>query len=293
MKIGMLFGAVLVALGMPGPAPLNPQVAAMGNNSWLRLETPRLHPMTRSSSPWMVYAPDGCVGLLRGCSANSYQNDLWSYSLGRNEWVERLKTEPSHTTDPGVFKYKDGVLMTREERPLPSHQWGRMDYDPDRKVLWHMSGGMLSTVPPGLPNLKQEGDPNRSKGKGPLIFKYDLKSNKWSTVITEDPSGCTRLNGLETRSVRYCPAIRKLIMMPNLVGPNEARENFKAYDPDTNRWEALPCAWKAMQENISPYWIYGHSPIVYDSKRQVMVLILSEGGTWLLDAARKTCTQVV
>jgi hypothetical protein len=241
----------------------------------------------------MAYAPDGGVGLLWGCSASSHLNDLWSYSLGRNEWIERIKTEPSHTTDPHVFKFKDGVLMTREERPLPSHQWGRMDYDPDRNVLWHMSGGMLSTVPPGLKNLRQEGDPSRTKGKGPLIFKVDLKRNTWSTVITEDPSGCTRRSGIELRHIRYCPSIRKLIMMPNMVGPNEARENFKTYDPDTNQWEPLSCTWKPKQDGISPYWVYGHAPIVYDAKRQALVLILSDGGTWLLDPAKKTCTQLV
>src|SRR5262245_62111521 len=182
-------GGSVAAEGAKAPAiaqvAVNPQVSALGDNSWLQLETPRTHPITRSSSPWMAYAPDGGVGLLWGCSANSHQNDLWTYNLSRNEWIERIKTEPSHRTDPAVFKYKDGVLMTRAERPLPSHQWGRMDYDPDRKVLWHVSGGMLSTVPPGLNNLKQEGDPNKTKGKGPLLFKYDLKRNKWSTEITE------------------------------------------------------------------------------------------------------------
>ena len=133
---------------------------------------------------------------------------------------------------PDVFKYKDGVLMTREERPLPSHQWGRMDYDPDRKVLWHTSGGMLSTLPHAPKNLKQEGDPGKLKGKGPLLWKYALKTNKWSMVLTEDPTGCTLKNGIETRNIRYCPPLRKLLMLPNHVGPNEARENFKAYDPD-------------------------------------------------------------
>src|SRR5687768_9971930 len=81
-------------------ASVNPRVAAMGDNAWLKLETPKAHPITRSSSPWMAYAPDGGVGLLWGCSAGSHLNDLWSYSLGRNEWVERIKTEPSHRMDP-------------------------------------------------------------------------------------------------------------------------------------------------------------------------------------------------
>lgn len=96
------------------------------------------------------------MGLLWGCSASPHLNDLWTYSLGRNEWGERITTEPSHTMDPHVLKYKDGVLMTRAERPLPSHQWGRMDYDQDRNVLWHMSGGMQSTVPASVNNLKQD-----------------------------------------------------------------------------------------------------------------------------------------
>src|SRR5687768_16460454 len=90
-------------------AQVNAQVAAMGDNTWLKLETPKTHPISRSSSPWMTYAPDGGLGLLWGCSANSHQNDLWSYSLGRNEWMELIKTEPSYTTDPDVFKYKDGI----------------------------------------------------------------------------------------------------------------------------------------------------------------------------------------
>lgn len=273
--------------------PVNSRVAALGDNSWLKLETPKAHPITRSSSPWMAYAPDGGVGLLWGCSAGAHQNDLWTYSLGRNEWDERIQTEPSQAKDPDVFKFKDGVLMTREERPLPSHQWGRMDYDPDRNVLWHMSGGMQSTLPADLKKLKREGDPDRTKGKGPVVFKYDLKGNKWGTAVTEDPSGCTRRSGAEVRSVRYCPALRKLVMMPNPVGPNEAREEFKAYDPDANRWEPLRCEWKPEEDGISPYWVYGQAPVVYDAKRRALVLVLSDGGTWLLDPAKKTCTQVV
>jgi len=82
-------------------------------------------------------------------------------------------------------------------------------------------------------------------------------------------------------------------MTPKWVSPNEDREKFKMYDPDTNRWEPLEVTWKPIEENVSRYWVYGHSPIVYDSKRGVLVLILNNGGTWLLDPVKKTMEQVV
>jgi len=287
--------------------PLNPQIAAMGDNTWLKLPTPATHPVARSGSPYMPYAPEAGVGLLWGCGANDYRNDLWTYNLALNEWKELLKTEPDHRQDPDVYKFKDGVLMTREERPVPSHQWGRMDYDPDRKILWHLGGGMLSTLPPtkqDYDHLKREGDPDKIKGKGPALWKYEFKTNKWSMIITEDPTGCTREQSIGFWRMRYYPPLRKLIMEPGMVTPNEAREKFKAYDPDTNRWEPLLCQWKPLEDNVSKDWIWGMAPAVYDTKRQALVLILGAGGntleqqvktiggTWLLDGGKKTCEQV-
>src|SRR5262245_35241908 len=90
--------------------PLNPQVAELGENTWLKLETPRRHPITRSSSPWMAYAPEAGVGILWGCSHSYHHNDVWTYDLGQNVWKERLPTEPSAAADPHVLKRKDGIL---------------------------------------------------------------------------------------------------------------------------------------------------------------------------------------
>jgi hypothetical protein len=105
-------------------------------------------------------------------------------------------------------------------------------------------------IPPDIPPPAAGGDfdPLDYTGLGP---EGRADGDPERTVTAEDPSGCTRRSGSEVRSVRYCPAIRKLIMMPNMVGPNEARENFKAYDPDTNRWEPLRCEWKPRQDGIS------------------------------------------
>jgi RNA polymerase sigma factor (sigma-70 family) len=300
-------GAVVVKLAAAEPAaaqpaekpklPINPQVAAMGDNTWIKLPTPQVHPICRSGSPWMPYVPEAGVGILWGCSASGYHNDLWTYNLALNEWKEMLKTEPSYQQDPDVFKFKDGVLMTREERPVPSHQWGRMDYDPDRQILWHLSQGMSSTLPGTqklLDALKREGDPDKIKGKGPPLWKYEFKTNKWSMILTEDPTGCTRDQAPGFGRIRYYPPLRKLIMFPNIVSPNEAREKFKAYDPDTNRWEPLICPWKPLGDNFPKYWVWGTAPMVYDTKRQALVLILGGGGgTWLLGAVKKTCEQVV
>jgi len=217
----------------------------MKSNSWPRLPTPKAHPLTRSSSPWMPYPPHAGVGILWGCSHAGYHNDLWTYDLTRNAWTEMLPTEPSAARDPGVLKIKDGVLMTCQERPLSFHQWGGLDYDIHRRVPW------------------------------------------WTIVYTQDPEHCVRHIGC----IRYFPPTRRLIMAPRCVCPNEARQNFKTYDPDSNTWQPLKITWKPLDRDISPYWIYGRAPIVYDARRKVLVLILGNGGTWLLDPIKRTMVQ--
>ncbi len=282
----------------PARAALHPQVAAMKGNTWLKLPTPAEHPIARSSSPWMPYIPEAGVALLWGCSHAGYHNDLWSHDLARNRWKELLKTEPSAARDPDVLKIKDGVLMTRQERPLSAHQWGLMDYDPDRRVLWHLGGWWQGVYNRSAHykkigrEIRREGSPEKHQAllkKGPMLWQYSLKTNRWTRVYTEDPTGCTRHKGY----IRYVPALRRLIMTPCIVVPNEDREKFKMYDPATNTWEPLRVAWEPMEEGISPYWVYSNSPIVYDAKRKALVLILRGGGTWLLDPAAKTMKQVV
>lgn len=100
----------------PVPAKLNPQIAAMKENTWLKLTPPDV--------------PEAGVAILWGCSHAGYHNDLWIYDLASNVWKEMLKTEPSAAEDPEVLKYKDGPLMAQLERPLSAHQWGRMDLRP-------------------------------------------------------------------------------------------------------------------------------------------------------------------
>jgi hypothetical protein len=152
--------------------------------------------------------------------------------------------------------------------------------------------------------IKKEGDPDKVK-KGPPLWKYDLKANKWSVVITEDPLDCARVSWpkagvrmLPGSSIRYFPPLKKLLMMPCMVTPNEDCANWKVYDPDTNKWEPLKISWKPLQGKAPPNWIWGTAPIVYDARRQVLVLILSrhdgpDGGVWLLDPIKKTCEQIV
>ena len=278
---------------------LNPALAGMGDNSWRKLETPAAHPIARSSSPWMPYVPEAGAGLLWGCSHAGYHNDLWVYGLAQNLWTEKLKTEPSCNEDPGVLKYKDGLLMTREERPLSMHQWGLMDYDPDRKVLWHLGGSWQGSVniPHTYKNLgkevAREGDAEKHASltkTGRLLWKYDLQTNKWSYVYTKDPKGCARFGAV---SIRYFPPLKKLIMTPNAVSPNEERERFKAYDPETNTWEPLAVAWKPIDEKVSKYWVWGYPPTVYDAKRKALVYILQGSGAWLLDPVKKSMEQCV
>jgi hypothetical protein len=174
----------------------------------------------------MPYVPEASLGILWGCSHGSHDNDLWTYNLARNEWKEMLKTEPSHTEDAGVVKVKDGVLMTREERPLAQHQWGAMDYDPDRRVLWNtcVGGGgqgedntyWQASV---LKKLRQEGDPGKHallSKEGPPLWQYSLQTNRWKLVYTKDPDKCANYRSV----IRYCPAIKKLIATPCIVEPN-------------------------------------------------------------------------
>ncbi len=300
--VGLLLGSTGATPGgeAEGPAArVNPRVAAMKGNSWLKLPTPKVHPITRSSSPWMPYAPTAGVGFLWGCSHAGYHNDVWTYDLARNVWTEKLKTEPSAKADPNVLKIKDGALMTRQGRPLSFHQWGLLDYDGDRDVLWWAYTGGWQGVYGHRDHYKKIGKTIRREGddekharlrkEGPALWQYSLKTNKWKLVYTKDPTRCTRHLGY----IRYFPPLRRLIMTPKWVSPNEDRENFKMYDPDKNTWEPLKVTWKPIDEGVSPYWVYGHAPIVYDSKRKALVLIFGGGGTWLLDPAKKTMVQVV
>ncbi|KKL67206.1 hypothetical protein LCGC14_2137300 [marine sediment metagenome] len=280
-------------------ARFNPHVAVMKDNSWVKLPTPKVHPITRSSSPWMPYAPTAGAAFLWGCGHAKYDNDLWTYNLARNVWTEKLKTEPSAVADPDVIKIKDGVLMTRRERPTSFHQWGLLDYDGDREVLWYARMGGWQGVYNHRDHFKKIGREIRREGDagkharlrktGPALWQYSLKTNEWKLIYTRDPSGCTRHSGY----IRYFPPMRRLIMTPKWVSPNEDRQDFKMYDPAANKWEPLKVTWKPIDKGLSPYWVYGHSPIVYDAKRKALVLILGAGGTWLLDPAAKTMVQVV
>jgi hypothetical protein len=280
------------------PAKLNSQVIAMKANTWLKLSSAAERPIARSSSPWMPFVPESGVGLLWGCSHGGYHNDVWTYDLAENHWREMLKTEPSAAVDRDVLKYKDGLLMTRLERPLAAHQWGLMDYDPDRDVLWHFGGNWQGvfdapeTYKKNSWTMREEGDPKKHQEllkMGPMLWRYSLRSNHWDRVYTEDKTDTTRNKGL----IRYFPPLRKLIMTPSIVSPNGNREQFKSYDPASNKWERLNVAWQAIDKDVSPYWVYGYSPIVYDAKLKALVFILTNGGTWLLDPIAKTMRQVV
>lgn len=280
---------------------LNPQVAAMKENTWLKLPTPDVRPIARSSSPWMPYVPEAGVAILWGCSHAGYHNDVWTYDLSSNLWKEMLKTEPSAAEDPDVLKYKDGLLMTRLERPLSAHQWGRMDYDPDRQVLWHVGGWWQGVATHAEyykkleREIRQEGDASKKSllKKTPILWRYSLKTNRWDWIYTEDPTGSLRNQSYTQGYIRYFPPLRRLVMTPAIVQPNEEREKFKMYDPATNTWEPLNVTWKPMDEGLSRYWVYGYSPIVYNAKLKAFVLVLSGGGTWLLDPVAKTMQQVV
>ena len=281
-----------------GSAKLNPRIVAMKDNTWLKLPTPAEHPISRSSSPWMPYAPEAGVAILWGSSHSGYHNDVWTYNMSENLWREMLTTEMSAAVDQRVLKSKDGLLMTRLERPLAAHQWGRMDYDPDRRVLWHLGGnwqgiiGDIETYKKNGWELRQEGNPKIHQEltkKGPVLWQYSLKSNRWDQIYTEDTVRALKNADL----IRYFPPLGRVIMTPSIVQPNGKREQFKTYDPDTNKWEPLDVVWEPMDEDVSPYWVYGYSPIVYDAKLRALVFILSNGGTWLLDPIAKTMRQVV
>jgi hypothetical protein len=58
--------------------PVVDRIKALGNNSWLKLETPEVHPVSRSASSWMACAPEAGVGILWGCSHASHENDVWT-----------------------------------------------------------------------------------------------------------------------------------------------------------------------------------------------------------------------
>jgi hypothetical protein len=309
-RIVVIFAACFWLYSLPAVAQekaskplLHPKIAELSDNTWLKMETPKDSPICRSSSPWMAYAPQAGVGILWGCSHSYWHNDVWTYDLARNEWKEMLKAEPSAKNDPDVIKIKDGLMMTREERPLSCHGWGFMDYDPERQVLWHtLVGGGWQGVEWIGPNfyktigreIRQEGDPAKHaelRKKGPPLWQYSLKTNQWKVVYTEDPSGCTKLWG---GVIRYFPPLKKLVMNPKHVGPNDDVRNWKLYDPATNQWEPLTITWKPLEGEKAPsVWVWGHAPTVYDAKRQALVLILGSGGTWLLDPVKKTCEQIV
>lgn len=264
----------------------DPNLKDLPDNTWVKLPTPAVHSMVRAGSPWMPYAPDADVAFLWGAGHTQPQNDLWSYSLARNEWKELLRTEPSAAQDAGVLKEKDGVIMTREERPLSAHQWGQMDYDPDRRLLWYYPALLWQGVYDHRTQatVTREGPP-RTDLKGPTLWTYDLKTNKWSWVHTEDPSGvCSTYNAL-CGTFRYFPPLKKFVMIMGMRGDDNV---FRLFDPDTLRWEPL----KVTGPKIHAWNI---SPMVYDSKRKLFILNSTRraNGTVLLDPVKKTVEEIV
>jgi len=264
----------------------DPDLAALPDNAWAKLPTPAVHAMVRSGSPWMPYAPDADVAFVWGAGHSQPHNDLWSYSLARNEWKELLKTEPSAAQDAGVLKEKDGVVMTRKERPLSAHQWGQMDYDPDRKLLWYYPALLWQGVYDIRTQAKvaKEG-PERKEPKGPTLWTYDLQTNTWAWVHTEDPSRICSTYGAGTGTFRYFPPLKKFVMVMGMKGdPNV----FRLFDPDTRRWEPLKVAGPAVHA-------WACAPMVYDSKRKLLLLNSTRQthGTLLLDPAKKTVEEIV
>ena len=279
--------------------PLNPQVAAMPDNSWLKLRTPTPHSIVRSGSPWMPYAPEAKVAFVWGAVHGGSSNDLWTYDMAANAWKELHKAEAHAAQDPGVLKLKDAVLMTREERPLAGHQWGAMDYDSDGHALWLYTdagcswqglytGGShlhIDSLKVRLSFTGKEYEEALSKRavKGPTLWKYDLKTNKWSWVHSDDSA---RVAGYAS-TFRYFPPLGKFVVVPMY---KDDQNTLKLFDPKSRKWEG-----RKLTRKVDPSdYISSNSPIVYDSRRKVMVISNTQpGGTFILDPVQGTLEKIV
>lgn len=281
-------------------------LSTLGDNMWIKIPVPANHPITRSAAPVMHYIPETHEALLWGCSHGDNHNDLWSYNLSMQSWKELLPTEESILKDVNVLKLKDGLVMTREERPLSMHQWGSMAYDPDRKVLWHVpvlgwqgSAEMNSIsywyqnpdwkFP--LPFTREEYLKSTAKLKGTYLWNYSPKQNKWSWVSTEDPAKLLEgMNG-HWGTFRYFPPDKKLYMMATSWTDFD---QVRVFDPETKRWSAMKVKLKAL-EDVKGKTVSPCVPVLYDEKDKCFILIEGSGtciGTWKLEPQTQSFEQL-
>ena len=123
-----------------------------------------------------------------------------------------------------------------------------------------------------------------------MLWKYSLKDNKWAVVFTQDPTGCSKY--ATHAMIRYFPPLKKLIMTPHAIEPGEPGSAYRMYDPDTNTWEPLKVAVHPIDKDKGGQG-WRHVPTVYDSKRQVFIVISGGSGTWIMDPVKKTLDQII
>ncbi|MGQ9663464.1 MAG: hypothetical protein ACUVWX_14185, partial [Kiritimatiellia bacterium] len=154
-----------IAPELPSDQDLLARIAALPDNTWLKLPPPkvvgdmgilnndpdyrRLGPCVRDYCNRMVWAPDRQRALYCGGGHNVHPyNDVWEFDLAANTWVCLYGADPvPPRTRPGseedaVAWYKanavltNGVLRSKRGAPLrPCHSWWSFAYDSDRRLM--------------------------------------------------------------------------------------------------------------------------------------------------------------
>lgn len=111
---------------------LNPQIASLGDNTWLKMSPPK-EPDGRNYSGcfWGDWGKGGRVFYYGGGHFSYSGNDVAIYDIASNVWSRSYEPE----MDPG----KSDQPLSKLGRPWPLHSYQQICWVPERNVLFHIS----------------------------------------------------------------------------------------------------------------------------------------------------------
>lgn len=271
------------------------RIAALGDNSWLNLESPAPDPLWgkahgRAWSPRAPYAPDlrGAFffgeGVHGGIKRNGhYMDDLWFYDIPRHRWICLY---PGIKADDGYAAIKidaDGFEATPDGHPLPIatmvHAYGMVTYDSVRKLFMSMPcpGGYWVDRIQGRKEMLPEIKARAPKHAGPWI--YNTTAGHWERYKSVNPPG----PGGFGATFIYVPTVDKAFCYKNKGAP------ICWYDPKTRDWSPIEKRGELPPWNIDPN-------SCYDAKRDRIylgggiypVIAASESALWMFDVASES-----
>ena len=262
----------------------------------------------------MLSAPDRGTALYCGGVHGEYEiNDVWELHLGANTWnlicpsdggnhlsAVSARAAARRGRDPEKNRayyrkwyrdnvvVEDGTVRTRFNRgPLsPIQTWDQLAYDHHAgKLYW-----VVSSISDGnrLESYCQATgqDPEKLRPllkPGTSLWSFDPETRKWDRHF--EPRPRPRTGGMGG-TLRYVPAMRKLVWYVAAQNTIPFDYGMWAYDPATNRWEDMrPNGGADIEKLYTAGAVPGcHLQSAYSPKDNVLVAVMDKK-TWVFSFA--------